>query len=153
MIAALGAEEPVMRSLARLRTEFEACLFRLGHFLLIAPDGGGGSSSNSASGDGKNNSSSGGSGSSGSGNSGANNKGHGRRKSSSGGAGSGVGGAASARSAKQNTANRTRRRDRFLENNYALVGTVLEGVEGRMAEEVRGYFEGLSAGLAGDVPE
>lgn len=36
-----------------------------------------------------------------------------------------------------------RKRERFLFNNYSLVGTILEGVEGRLAEEVRGHFEGL----------
>ena len=101
-----------------MRTEFEACLFRLGHFLQVAPDTNSNSNSNSNS-----------------------NKGHNRRKSSS-----GSGGAK-----KHNMLASNRRRDRFLENNYALVGTVLEGVEGRMAEEMRGYFEGLSAGLAGDA--
>ena len=125
-----------MRSLARLRTEFEACLFRLGHFLLVASDVSNASSTSNSNSN--------------------NNRGHGRRKSSSGGGGSGGSGSSSktgSASMKQCTVNRTRRRDRFLENNYALVGTVLEGVEGRMAEEVRGYFEGLRAGLAGDTLE
>ena len=126
-IAALAAEEPVTRSLARLRTEFEACLFRLGHFLQITSDASNNASKSSGSGNGNSNSNKGG---------------HGRRKSSS-----GSGGAKK----QENTVANTRRRDRFLENNYALVGTVLEGVEGRMAEEMRGYFEGLSAGLAGDA--
>lgn len=124
--AALAAEEPVTRSLARLRTEFEACLFRLGHFLQAMSDA---NNSNNTSKTGGN----------------AAKGGHSRRKSSSGSSG------AVKKQQQQNTAAKNRRRDRFLENNYALVGTVLEGVEGRMAEEMRGYFEGLSAGLAGDA--
>ncbi|ORY10040.1 Sac2 family protein [Clohesyomyces aquaticus] len=36
-----------------------------------------------------------------------------------------------------------RKRERFLCNNYSLVGTILADCEGRLAEEVRGHFEGL----------
>lgn len=122
-----------MRSLARLRTEFEACLFRLGHFLLAAPDAGSATGGNS--------------------NTSSNAKGHGRRKSSTSGGGGGGGSSSGGNNPMQSSATKARRRDRFLENNYALIGTVLEGVEGRMAEEMRGYFEGLRAGLAGDAPE
>jgi hypothetical protein len=35
-----------------------------------------------------------------------------------------------------------RKKDRFLNNNYSLVCTILADVEGRLGEEVRGYFEG-----------
>ncbi|KAF2034295.1 Vps52-domain-containing protein [Setomelanomma holmii] len=37
----------------------------------------------------------------------------------------------------------TRKRERFLCNNYSLVCTILADVEGRLGEEVRGHFEKL----------
>ncbi len=35
----------------------------------------------------------------------------------------------------------SRRRERFLDNNYALVITVLDGIEGKLAEEMRNHFK------------
>ncbi|KAF1992364.1 Sac2 family protein [Aulographum hederae CBS 113979] len=43
-----------------------------------------------------------------------------------------------------------RKRQRFLANNWSLVGTVLEGCEGRLADEARAHFEGLKEAAAGD---
>ncbi|KAF2771820.1 Vps52-domain-containing protein [Teratosphaeria nubilosa] len=40
-----------------------------------------------------------------------------------------------------------RKRDRFLYNNYSLVCTILGDVEGKLAAEVRGFFEELRDGL------
>ena len=40
-----------------------------------------------------------------------------------------------------------RMRDRFLSNNYALVLTIVEGMEGRLANEQRRWFEGVKEGL------
>jgi vacuolar protein sorting-associated protein 52 len=36
-----------------------------------------------------------------------------------------------------------RRRDRFLANNYSLVGTIIEGTSGKLAEEMRRHFDNL----------
>lgn len=36
-----------------------------------------------------------------------------------------------------------RKRDRFLYNNYSLVGTILEGTSGKLAEENRRHFDNL----------
>ncbi|KAL1628690.1 Vacuolar protein sorting-associated protein 52 [Neofusicoccum ribis] len=36
-----------------------------------------------------------------------------------------------------------RKKERFLFNNYSLVGTILEGTDGRLAEEMRTYFAEL----------
>jgi hypothetical protein len=36
-----------------------------------------------------------------------------------------------------------RKRERFLFNNYSLVGTILEGAQGRLADENRSHFENL----------
>jgi hypothetical protein len=35
----------------------------------------------------------------------------------------------------------TRKKERFLCNNYSLVSTILADVEGRLGEEVRAHFE------------
>ena len=37
----------------------------------------------------------------------------------------------------------TRKRERFLFNNYSLVGTILEEAQGRLAEDNRKHFEEL----------
>ncbi|KAK5138582.1 hypothetical protein LTR08_000170 [Meristemomyces frigidus] len=42
-----------------------------------------------------------------------------------------------------------RKRDRFLYNNYSLICTIIGDVEGKMAEEIRGHFEGVRDGLEG----
>lgn len=42
-----------------------------------------------------------------------------------------------------------RRRERFLFNNYSLVGTILEGAQGRLADDNRSHFENLK-GAYGD---
>ncbi|EMC96825.1 hypothetical protein BAUCODRAFT_34222 [Baudoinia panamericana UAMH 10762] len=39
-----------------------------------------------------------------------------------------------------------RKRERFLYNNYSLVCTIVAETEGKLAEEVRGHFEGLRDG-------
>ncbi|KAF2198111.1 Sac2 family protein [Delitschia confertaspora ATCC 74209] len=39
--------------------------------------------------------------------------------------------------------NDQRKRERFLYNNYSLVGTIIGDVEGKLAEEMRRHFEGL----------
>jgi vacuolar protein sorting-associated protein 52 len=36
-----------------------------------------------------------------------------------------------------------RKQQRFLENNWSLVGTILEGINGRLADEVRDHFAAL----------
>jgi vacuolar protein sorting-associated protein 52 len=44
-----------------------------------------------------------------------------------------------------------RKRERFLYNNYSLVGTILADAEGKMAEELKGHFENLRDGLGIDA--
>lgn len=43
-----------------------------------------------------------------------------------------------------------RKRERFLANNYSLVLAIVGDEVGRLAEEVRGYWEGLREGVGGD---
>ena len=43
-----------------------------------------------------------------------------------------------------------RKRERFLFNNYSLVGTILEGVQGRLAEENRSHFRKLKEAYGAD---
>lgn len=43
-----------------------------------------------------------------------------------------------------------RKRERFLFNNYSLVGTILEGANGRLAEENRKHFAELKDAYGGD---
>lgn len=41
------------------------------------------------------------------------------------------------------------RRERFLANNYSLILTIIGETKGRLAGEMRTYFEGLREGVAG----
>jgi len=41
------------------------------------------------------------------------------------------------------------KRERFQANNWSLVGTVLEGCEGRLAEDMRAHFDGLREAASG----
>lgn len=40
-----------------------------------------------------------------------------------------------------------RKQERFLENNYMLIGTILEGIDGRLAQVMRDFFKGLQQDL------
>lgn len=42
------------------------------------------------------------------------------------------------------------RRERFLANNYSLLLTILGDTPGRLADEMRIYFEGMREGVAGE---
>lgn len=42
-----------------------------------------------------------------------------------------------------------RKRERFLANNYSLVLAIVGDEGGALAEEVRGYWEGLRDGVGG----
>jgi hypothetical protein len=43
-----------------------------------------------------------------------------------------------------------RKRERFLFNNYSLIGTILEGAQGKLAEESRKHFDGLKEAYSED---